>query len=127
MRIWTQQRHGQNSRLQDGIGVQNAENRMRELLLLFESQHTLRSLQEQGLRQPEAAFHCQSSSPQCVEELQPLVLLPQGGRPVQGFFPVEPRGVSSGRSAVQLLFRGQSGLILVSTSKKLEPITLQLT
>ena len=103
MRIWTQQRHGQNSLLEDGIGVQNAENRMRELLLLFESQHTLRSLQEQGLREPEAAFHRQSSSPQIVEELQPLFLLPQVGRPVQGFFSVEPGGVSSGRSGVQLL------------------------
>ena len=103
MRIWTQQRHGQNSLLEDGIGVQNAENRMRELLLLFESQHSLRALQEESLREPEAAFHRQSSSPQIVEELQPLFLLPQVGRSVQGFFSVEPRGVSSGRSGVQLL------------------------
>ena len=100
MRIWTQQRHGQNSLLERGIGVENAQNRMRELLLLFESKGRLRALQEEGLRQPPAAFQRQSSFLQIGEELQPLFMLPEVRRPVQDLFSVEPGRLSSGGSSV---------------------------
>ena len=109
MRIGSQQRHGQHSALEIVVGVQNREDGVRELLLLFEAQGGLPALQVEGLDQPPTAACRQSSDFQVLEELHPLLRLPIQGGLVQDLFSVVPGQRSSGRLGVQLLARAQSG------------------
>ena len=90
MRIWSQQRQWQDDLVQVSIGVQDAQNRVRELLQLFESELALASLQKESTNQPPSAVHGDASSLALHEELPPSLFVPALACCLRTLLAIEP-------------------------------------